>query len=163
WTHYEGVIPWLERQHERAESEYAIGKVEQYMREIPCPECNGARLKPETLAVTVGDKNIWELTSLSIADADKFVKSIDFSEHEHESSLHGMYLSARRRSAVSVMMRAPGGNWLVLKGARQNNEKDIDVRFPIDSFICITGASGSGKSSLLSDTLHPALMSKIYG
>ena len=83
WTHYEGVIPWLERQHERAESEYAIGKVEQYMREIPCPECKGARLKPETLAVTVGEKNIWELTSLSIADADKFVKSIDFSEREH--------------------------------------------------------------------------------
>src|SRR5438270_8412269 len=53
------------------------------MREIPCPECKGARLKPETLAVTVGEKNIWELTSLSIADADKFVKSIDFSEREH--------------------------------------------------------------------------------
>ncbi|MGZ4241062.1 MAG: excinuclease ABC subunit UvrA, partial [Actinomycetota bacterium] len=83
WTHYEGVIPWLERQHERAESEYAIGKVEQYMREIPCPECKGVRLKPETLAVTVGEKNIWELCSQSIADADKFLRSIDFSEREH--------------------------------------------------------------------------------
>ncbi|MGZ4188390.1 MAG: excinuclease ABC subunit UvrA [Actinomycetota bacterium] len=293
WTHYEGVIPWLERQHERAESEYAIGKVEQYMREIPCPECKGARLKPETLAVTVGEKNIWELCSQSIADADKFLRSIDFSEREHHiadrvikecvarlgflldvgldyltlersaatlaggeaqrirlatqigsglvgvlyildepsvglhqrdnhrlietlvrlrdmgntlivvehdeatiatadyivdigpgagehggevvyagavkgllehaTSLTGQYLSGRRRIDVPGMRRTPGGNWLVLKGARQNNLKDIDVRFPIGCFICITGVSGSGKSSLLSDTLHPSLMAKIYG
>jgi excinuclease ABC subunit A len=61
------------------------------------------------------------------------------------------------------MRRAPGGNWLVLKGARQNNLKGIDVRFPLGCFIAITGVSGSGKSSLLGDTLHPALMAHIYG
>src|SRR5207244_5881633 len=83
YTHYEGVIPWLERQHERAESEYAISKIEQYMREIPCPECKGARLRPESLAVTAGEKNIWQLCSLSIADADKFLRSIEFTEREH--------------------------------------------------------------------------------
>jgi len=82
---------------------------------------------------------------------------------EHESSLTGQYLSGRRRIEVPGMRRAPGGNWLTLKGARQNNLKDIDVRFPIGSFICITGVSGSGKSSLLADTLYPALMAKIYG
>ncbi|MGZ6511119.1 MAG: excinuclease ABC subunit UvrA, partial [Actinomycetota bacterium] len=82
---------------------------------------------------------------------------------EHASSLTGQYLSGRRKIDVPGMRRAPGGNWLVLKGARQNNLKDIDVRFPIGCFICITGVSGSGKSSLLSDTLHPSLMAKIYG
>ena len=60
-THYEGIVPWLERQHERAESEWAIGKLEQYMREIPCPACKGARLKPESLAVTLGDLNVSQL------------------------------------------------------------------------------------------------------
>jgi excinuclease ABC subunit A len=292
-THFEGVIPWLERQHERAESEYAIGKIEAYMREIPCPACKGARLKPETLSITCGDKNIWELCAMSIGDADKFLKTLDFTEREHhiadriikevasrlgflldvgldyltlgrsaatlaggeaqrirlatqigsglvgvlyildepsvglhqrdnhrlietlirlrdmgntlivvehddatiatadyivdigpgagehgghvvyagpvpgllehETSLTGQYLSGRKRIETPGMRRAPGGNWLTLKGARQNNLKNVDVRFPIACFVCITGVSGSGKSSLLSDTLHPVLMQKIYG
>ncbi|MFN2614970.1 MAG: excinuclease ABC subunit UvrA, partial [Actinomycetota bacterium] len=292
-THFEGVVNWLERQHERAESEYAIGKIEQYMREIPCPECKGARLKPESLAVTLGEKNIWELTSMSIADSDKFLRSLELSEREHHiadrivkeiaarlgflldvgldyltlerssatlaggeaqrirlatqigsglvgvlyildepsvglhqrdnhrlietlirlrdlgntlivvehdeatiatadyivdigpgagehggeivyagpvagllkhaASSTGLYLSGRKQIAVPATRRAPAGDWLTLKGARQNNLKDVDVRFPIGCFITITGVSGSGKSSLLADTLYPALMNKIYG
>jgi excinuclease ABC subunit A len=292
-THYEGVVPWLQRQHERAESEYAITKIEQYMREIPCPACKGARLKPESLAVTVGELNISQLTEMSIADADKFLKSIEFSEREHHiadriikevssrlgflldvgldyltlgrsaatlaggeaqrirlatqigsglvgvlyildepsvglhqrdnhrlietlvrlrdlgntlivvehddatiatadwivdigpgagehggevvyagpvkglladpRSLTGQYLSGRRSIAVPAKRRPPGNAWLQLKGARQNNLKEIDVRIPVGHFVCITGVSGSGKSSLLSDTLYPALMNKIYG
>src|SRR5207247_6616947 len=74
-SHFEGVIAWLERQHERAESEWAIAKVEQYMREVPCPACKGARLKPATLAVTVGERNIHELCAMSIADSDKFLRA----------------------------------------------------------------------------------------
>ena len=292
-THYEGVIPWLERQHGRAESEYAIGKMEQYMREIPCPDCKGARLKPESLSVTVGELNISELCRLSIAESDKFMASIGFTEREHhiadriikevsarlgflldvgldyltlersaatlaggeaqrirlatqigsglvgvlyildepsvglhqrdnhrlietlvrlrdlgntlivvehdeatvhaadhlvdigpgagehggeivysgdlkglldhETSLTGLYLSGKRRIEVPGMRRAPGGNWITLKSARQNNLKEVDVRFPLGCFICITGVSGSGKSSLLADTLYPALMQKLYG
>ena len=292
-THFEGVIPWLERQHERAESEHSLSKLEQYMREIPCPACKGARLKPESLAITVGELNIAELTRMSIAESDKFLKTIEFTEREHHiadriikevssrlgflldvgldyltlersaatlaggeaqrirlatqigsglvgvlyildepsvglhqrdnhrlietlirlrdlgntlivvehdeatidaadhivdigpgagehggeivytgavkglkshpTSVTGMYLSSRKVIPVPGMRRAPGGNWLTLKGARQNNLKDIDVRFPIGSFVCITGVSGSGKSSLLADTLFPALMQKIYG
>jgi len=291
-TTYEGVISWLERQHERAESEFMIAKIEQYMREIPCPVCKGARLRSERLAVTIGDLSISALCALSIADADKFLRTLEFTERQHhiadrvvkeiaarlgflldvgldyltlarsaatlaggeaqrirlatqigsglvgvlyildepsvglhqrdnhrlietlvrlrdmgntlivvehdeatiatadyivdigpgagehggeivydgpvagllahESSLTGMYLSGRRSIAVPGMRRAPGGAWLQLKGARQNNLRNIDVRFPVGCFICITGVSGSGKSSLLSDTLHPALMAKLY-
>jgi excinuclease ABC subunit A len=293
YTHFEGAIAWLERQHERAESEWAISKVEQYMQEIPCPECKGARLKPATLAVTVGERNIHELCAMSIADSDKFLRALDFTEREHhiadriikevssrlgflldvgldyltlersaatlaggeaqrirlatqigsglvgvlyildepsvglhqrdnhrlietlirlrdlgntlivvehddatiatadyivdigpgagehggevvyagpvagllahETSSTGMYLSGRRKIEVPPKRRAPGASWLQLKGARQNNLKDIDVRFPIGCFVCITGVSGSGKSSLLADTLYPALMQKVYG
>jgi excinuclease ABC subunit A len=80
-----------------------------------------------------------------------------------KESLTGMYLSGRRSIPVPGMRRPPGKNWLTLKGARQNNLKNVDVRFPLGCFVCITGVSGSGKSSLLSDTLHPALMRRIYG
>src|SRR5437667_2390361 len=293
YTYYEGVVSWLERKRDEAESDHRREKIEEYMREVPCPACKCTRLKPESLAVTVGEVNISELCRMSIAEPDKFLRSLEWTEREHligdriikevasrlgflidvgldyltlersaatlaggeaqrirlatqigsglvgvlyildepsvglhqrdnhrlietlirlrdmgntliivehdeatiatadhivdigpgagehggeivyegsvkgllehGSSLTGQYLSGRRRIDVPGMRRAPGGNWLVLKGARQNNLKDIDVRFPIGNFIVITGVSGSGKSSLLSDTLHPALMSKIYG
>jgi excinuclease ABC subunit A len=78
-------------------------------------------------------------------------------------SLTGQYLSGTRTIPVPGMRRSPGGRWLALKGARQNNLKNIDVRFPLGCFIAITGVSGSGKSSLLGDTLEPALMNHVYG
>ena len=82
-THFEGAVSWVERQHERAESEHALWRTEQYMRPIPCPKCKGARLKPESLSVTVGERTIFELCSLSIAEADKFLKTLELSEREH--------------------------------------------------------------------------------
>ena len=53
-AHYEGIVPWLQRRHGESESDWSREQIEQYMREVDCPECNGARLKPESLAVTVG-------------------------------------------------------------------------------------------------------------
>src|ERR687892_475082 len=61
-TRYEGVINWLERRHSEAESDRTREQIEGYMREVPCPECGGSRLRPATLAVKVGDKNIFEIT-----------------------------------------------------------------------------------------------------
>jgi excinuclease ABC subunit A len=82
YTYYEGVIPWLQRRHEETESEGQRERVEQYMRQIPCPKCDGARLRPESLAVTVGDVNISELTGKSVKDAVAFVHDLQLSERD---------------------------------------------------------------------------------
>jgi len=293
YTYYEGVVPWLERKRDEAESDYQREKIEEYMREVPCPACKGTRLKPESLAVTVGEVNISELCRMSIAETDKFLRTLEWSDREHligdriikevaarlgflidvgldyltlersaatlaggeaqrirlatqigsglvgvlyildepsvglhqrdnhrlietlirlrdigntlivvehdeatirtadmvvdigpgagehggeivhagplkdmlknKRSLTGLYLSGKRAIPVPERRRAPGANAIVLKGARQNNLKSLDVRFPIGTLVSVTGVSGSGKSSLVTDTLYPALMGKIYG
>jgi excinuclease ABC subunit A len=81
-TQFEGVIPWLERRHEESESDRAREQIEGYMREVPCPACHGARLRPESLAVTIGDKNIYEVGELSIRKAAEFLVSLDLSERD---------------------------------------------------------------------------------
>jgi excinuclease ABC subunit A len=82
WTTYEGCIPNIERRHDETDSDSAREKLEQFMREIPCRACKGQRLKPESLAVTVGGLNIAELTSKSIRDTLRFVESMDLSDRE---------------------------------------------------------------------------------
>jgi len=81
-TRYEGVIPWLERRHSEAESDRTREQIEGYMREVPCPECGGSRLRPATLAVTVGGKNIFEVTSLAIRDSAAFFAGLELSERD---------------------------------------------------------------------------------
>jgi len=81
-TRYEGVIPWLERRHSEAESDRTREQIEGYMREVPCPECGGSRLRPATLAVHVGGKNIHEVTSLPIRDSARFFAELDLSERD---------------------------------------------------------------------------------
>jgi excinuclease ABC subunit A len=81
-TSFEGVIPWLERRHSDSESDRAREQIEGYMREVPCPACEGARLRPSSLAVTVGDMNIYELGELSIAKAAAFLAGLELSERE---------------------------------------------------------------------------------
>ncbi len=82
-AHYEGIIPWLQRRHGESESDWSREQIEQYMREVDCPECNGARLKPESLAVTVGGRNIYELCSLSIEAAVEAMSGLELTEREH--------------------------------------------------------------------------------
>ncbi|MGZ8630812.1 MAG: excinuclease ABC subunit UvrA [Actinomycetota bacterium] len=82
WTTYEGVVTNVDRRHRETDSESQREKLEQFMREIPCRACKGARLRPETLAVTVAELNIAELTDRSIRDTLAFVESIDLSERE---------------------------------------------------------------------------------
>ena len=81
-TAYEGVIPWLNRRREGAESDWAREQYEGYMREVPCHACSGARLKPATLAVTVGDKNISEICDMAIADSAGFLAALELSERD---------------------------------------------------------------------------------
>jgi excinuclease ABC subunit A len=81
-TPYEGVIPYLQRRHSDAESDWSREQLESYMREVPCPECGGARLKPETLGVTIDGRNIHQVSSLAIRDAAEVLLGLELSERD---------------------------------------------------------------------------------
>ena len=82
YTAYEGVVPFLERRHSEAESETSRERYEGYMREVPCPVCKGARLKPEVLAVTLSGKSIADIAALSIADCAVFLRELELDDRQ---------------------------------------------------------------------------------
>ncbi|WP_041313196.1 excinuclease ABC subunit UvrA [Heliomicrobium modesticaldum] len=81
-TTYEGVVTNLERRYKETQSDWSREEIEEYMTQKPCPACKGARLKPESLAVLVGGKNIHEVTEMSVAAALRFFTDLDLSERE---------------------------------------------------------------------------------
>ena len=291
---FEGVIPFIHRKHDETDSDYSREKYESYMRQIPCNVCKGARLKPEVLSVTVGDKSIAEICELSIADCAAFLKSISLNareaqiaervmkevharlgflldvgldylslarpaatlsggeaqrirlatqigsglvgvlyvldepsiglhqrdnrrlidtltrlrdlgntlivvEHDEETirtadwivdigpgagehggkvvvsgsyeeliaseeSITGAYLSGRKSIAIPDKRRPlDPKRKLVIKGAKENNLKDVEVEIPLGVFVSVTGVSGSGKSTLVNDILYTTLANKLNG
>jgi len=81
-TGFEGVVPFIHRRHSETDSDFSRDKYEAYMRQTPCPVCNGSRLKPEVLAVTLGGKNIAQICEFSIAECAVFLKEISLSARE---------------------------------------------------------------------------------
>jgi len=81
-TTFEGVIPWIKRRHESAESDWSREQYEGYMRQVPCSACGGARLKPSTLAVTVNGRNISEVCDLPISESASFLRGLELSERD---------------------------------------------------------------------------------
>jgi excinuclease ABC subunit A len=79
-THFEGVIPNLQRRHREASSDYAKQEIERYMAERPCPACQGRRLKPEALAVTVADKPIDKVTAMSVTEMLRWINDLQGEE-----------------------------------------------------------------------------------
>ena len=288
---FEGVINNLERRYKETSSDYARAEIESYMTALPCPDCHGARLKPEYLAVTVGGKNIKELCDMSVSDELKFISSLKFGqrdemiakpilkeirerltflesvgleyldlsrssgtlsggesqrirlatqigsslmgvlyildepsiglhqrdndrliatlkrlrdlgntvivvEHDEDTmraadyivdvgpgaGIHGGnivfsgtvpelekctesvtsdYLTGRKKILVPQKRRTGNGEFLEIKGAAENNLKKINVKIPLGTFTCVTGVSGSGKSSFVNDIVYKVLANKL--
>ncbi len=83
-TGFEGVVPFVKRRHSETDSEWSRDRYEGYMREVPCPVCRGARLKPEVLAIQVGGQNISQVCALAINECAAFLRSVDFSDRERQ-------------------------------------------------------------------------------
>ena len=99
-TEFEGVVNNLERRYRETTSDWSRADIEQYMTECPCPDCRGARLKPASLAVTVGGKNITEFTEMSIRDELDFVNSLELNERD---KIIGKQIIKEIRSRLSFL------------------------------------------------------------
>ncbi|HPO15116.1 MAG TPA: excinuclease ABC subunit UvrA [Candidatus Hydrogenedentes bacterium] len=290
---FEGVIPNLERRYRETDSHRAREMIDEFMAARPCQECRGSRLRPESRAVTVGERTIMDATGMTIAHALEFIHTLKLKpaqkiiaervikeirerlgflvsvgldyltldrqagslsggesqrirlatqigsglvgvlyildepsiglhqrdneklistllrlrdlgntvivvEHDEgtirtadhvidlgpgagvhggrivaqgtpkeilkvKESMTGQFLSGAFQIHCPKTLRKPNGNYLTLYGAKHNNLKNVNVEFPLGTFICITGVSGSGKSSLINETLYPAVLRALHG
>lgn len=289
---FEGIIPCMERRYNETKSDAARSQYENYISQVECPDCHGARLKPEVLAVTIKGKSIADVCNMPVGEVSAFLDSIELSEsesiiasrifkelkarlnflvnvgldyltlsrsattlsggeaqrirlatqigsglvgvlyildepsiglhqrdnsrlldtlrglrdlgntlivveHDEETirsadhivdigpgpgvhggrviaqgsvedimavpeSITGQFLSGVRAIPVpEVRRQASNGNWLTVKGCRENNLRNIDVRIPLGVFTCVTGVSGSGKSSLVNGIIKKYLLNKL--
>ena len=293
-TGFEGALTYIQRKKEETESQLVVDRMDSYMREVPCSACQGARLRPEVLAVTIGDLSIAQLSDLSIRDAKDFLDSVTLEERssviaapilteiqarlkflvdvglsyltlsrgaatlsggeaqrirlatqigsglvgvlyvldepsiglhqrdnrkliatlehlrnlgntlivvehdeetieaadwivdvgpgagenggwivhsgtleelkENKRSLTGQYLSGKRSIVIPQSRRERDPKrQITVKGARENNLKDVTVSFPLSTFTAVTGVSGSGKSTLINQILYRSLASRLNG
>jgi excinuclease ABC subunit A len=96
-TTYEGVVPYLNRRYAEAESDAVRERVESYMREVPCPTCEGTRLRPESLAVTVAGRNIAQVSAMSVGEAARFFTEMQLSDRD-------AYIAARVLKEINARL-----------------------------------------------------------
>ncbi len=103
YTGFEGVVQWIERRHSDTESDWSRDKYEGYMRDVPCPACAGARLKPEVLAVTLGGKSIADVCALSVGECADFVGARELNDRQRMIAERVLKeINARLRFLVDV-------------------------------------------------------------
>jgi excinuclease ABC subunit A len=103
YTGFEGVVQWIERRHNDTESDWSRDKYEGYMRDVPCPVCGGARLKPEVLAVTIAGKSIAEVCSLSVGECAELLATIELDDRQRMIAERVLKeINARLRFLVDV-------------------------------------------------------------
>jgi excinuclease ABC subunit A len=103
WTKFEGAIPYVERRHSEAESDTSRDRFEGFMREVPCPACDGARLKPESLAVTLGGRSIAEVARLPIGDCATWLAGLTLTAREEQIAIRVLKeINERLRFLVDV-------------------------------------------------------------
>jgi excinuclease ABC subunit A len=103
WTDFEGAIPYVERRHGEAESDTSRERFEGFMREVPCPSCDGTRLKPEALAVTVHGRSISEIASLPIGDCAEWLRKLKLTAREEQIAVRVLKeINERLRFLVDV-------------------------------------------------------------
>jgi len=128
---FEGIVGWVERSHKETTSDFTRIDLERYMSERPCPVCGGARLKPETLAVKIGDKNIVDVSRMSVLEAVEWSNVLD--------KVKGGPLGARERTIAKQVLKEirqrlgfPQGRRSGLPDHRSRGDDPLRWRGPAD-------------------------------
>ena len=185
---FEGIIPNLERRFRETGSEWVKEEIALVMSSEECPTCHGQRLKPTSLAVTVGGINIAQFCDMSVNEELEFIQTAKVSERDEviaasifkevkerlgflksvglgylTLSRGASSLSGRKFVEVPTAHRSGNGKMLTVVKARENNLQNITVDFPLGKMICVTGVSGSGKSTLVNEILYKSLAAALNG
>ncbi len=149
-TTFEGVITNLRRRYEETASDYARSKIEEYMVYSPCPACGGKRLKPESLAVTVSEKNIAEVTEMSVSQALRWVQELQGSDGNGEKPL----LTERQLMIADRILKEIYG--------RLNFMADVGLDYLTLSRTAVTLSGGEAQRIRLATQIGSRLMGVIY-
>ena len=178
-TGFEGVVRTLMRRHDETDSQSMREYYESYMREVPCQVCQGRRLKPEVLAVTVDGKSIFDVCDMPVVRELAWVNGLKLEGSaqmiagevlkEIKARLGFLndvgldYLTLSRAAATLSGGEAQRIRLATQIGSGLVGLKNIDVSFPLGVLTVVTGVSGSGKSSLVNSILYPVLADKLNG
>ena len=161
-TAFEGVIPYVQRRHAEADTDTSRERFEGYMREVPCPACDGARLKPVSLAVTLGERSIAEVAALPIGDCAEFLRALELSparEADRRAGAQGGQRAAalpRRRRPGLPHPRPRGRHARRRRGAAHPARHPDRVRASSASSTCSTSRASACTSATTAGSSRPS-------